>query len=574
MSPSRSQEPGAVAVIGMSGRFPEAPDIASFWRNLRDGVEAAREFSPSELEAAGIEPDVLRDPRYVRRGVVLEDVDRFDASFFGLTPREAELMDPQQRLFLECAWEAMEDAGYDSERVPGDVGVFTSALMSQYLLVHLLPRRELLRRAGGLALRIFNDKDFLPTWVSYKLNLRGPSLAIQTACSSSLVGCHIACQSLLSFDCDMALVGGVTLNLPQAGYLYHEGSIYSPDGHCRPFDARAQGIINGSGVGIVVLRRLEDAVSAGDRIRAVIRGTAVNNDGSLKVGFTAPSVEGQAAVVAAALEFADVDPDTLGLIEAHGTGTPMGDPIEVAALTQVFRETTSRRGFCALGSVKANIGHLDAAAGVAGLIKTVLALEHKVIPPSINCDQPSPDLDLPGTPFYIAAEAKPWAANGVPRRAGVTSLGVGGTNAHVVLEEAPPRKASGKSRPWQLLVWSARDIQGLEDATRRLADHLESGPTVPLADLAFTLQMGRAAFSRRRALVCRNAEEALESLRGGPRRWLDGGDARSEPKVAFLFPGQGSQHPGMGRDLYRSEAVYRDAIDDCAERLLPYPGSI
>jgi len=575
MSPSRSQETGSVAVIGMSGRFPGAPDIASFWSNLRDGVEAARELSQSELEAAGVEPDLLRDPRYVRTGVVLEDVDRFDAPFFGLTPREAELMDPQQRLFLECAWEAMEDAGYDPGRAPGDVGVFTSASMSHYLLLHLLPRRDLMRQAGAVAVRIFNDKDFLPTRVSYELNLRGPSVAVQTACSSSLVGCHFACQSLLNFECDMALAGGVTLNLPQAGYLYQEGSIYSPDGHCRPFDARAQGTINGSGAGIVVLRRLEDAVAAGDRIRAVIRGTAVNNDGSHKIGFTAPSVEGQAAVVAAALEFAGVDPDTLGLIEAHGTGTPMGDPIEVAALTQVFRETTSRRGFCALGSVKASIGHLDAAAGVAGLIKAVLALEHKVIPPSVNCDRPHPEIDLPGTPFYVAAAAKPWVAQGGPRRAGVTSLGVGGTNAHAVLEESPPRQPSGESRSWQLLVWSARDAQGLEDATRRLADHLEHGPAEPLADLAFTLQVGRAAFGRRRALVCRSAEEALESLRGGPRRWLhgsDGSDASDEPKVAFLFPGQGSQHPGMGRDLYRSEPVYREVIDDCAAQLRPHIG--
>jgi amino acid adenylation domain-containing protein len=573
MSPSRNQQqPGAVAVIGISGRFPGAPDIASFWRNLRDGVEAARELSQNELESAGVEPELLRDPRYVRTGVVLEDVELFDASFFGLTPRDAELMDPQHRLFLECAWEAMEDAGYDSRRTPGEVGVFTSALMSHYLLLHLLPRRELVRRAGSLALRIFNDKDFLPTRVSYELNLQGPSLAVQTACSSSLVGCHLACQSLINFECDMALVGGVGLNLPQAGYLYQEGSINSPDGHCRPFDTRAQGTISGSGVGIVVLRRLEDAIAAGDRIRAVIRGTAVNNDGSIKVGYTAPSVEGQAAVVAAALEFAGVDADTLGLIEAHGTGTPMGDPIEVAALTQVFRETTSRRGFCSLGSVKASIGHLDTAAGVAGLIKAVLALEHKVIPPSINCDQPSPDLDLPSTPFYIATEAKPWVANGAPRRAGVTSLGVGGTNAHVVLEEAPPGRASGASRPWQLLVWSARDAQGLEDATRRLADHLESGPADPLADLAFTLQMGRAAFGRRRALVCRGPEDALESLRGGPRRWIEGGDASGEPQVAFLFPGQGSQHTGMGRDLYQSERVYREVIDDCAERLRPHLG--
>lgn len=560
-----------VAIVGFAGRFPGAPDVASFWRNLVDGVEAVRPFTDEEMLACGVDPGLLSHPSYVRKGIVLEDVDRFDAEFFDYTPRDAEILDPQQRLLLECSWEALENAGHDPDHFPGSVGVFASAMTGTYLLANLYPNRRLLDTVGHVAVRILNDRDFVAPRISYKLNLRGPSIGVQTACSSSLVAVHLACQSLMSFECDMALVGGVALYLPQqAGYLYQEGSILSPDGHCRAFDADARGTVNGSGACVVVLRRLDDALAEGDRIRAVLRGSSVNNDGSLKMGFTAPSFEGQAEVVAAAQEFAEVDPETLGYVEAHGTGTALGDPVEVAALTQVFRERTARKGFCALGSVKSNIGHLDAAAGLAGLIKVTLAVETGLIPPTLNCREPNPRIGFEDTPFYVNTRLREWEANGHPRRAGISSLGVGGTNVHAIVEQPPKAPASGPSRAWQLLLVSARDDSALEAATDRLRRHLEGAPDLRgpgLADLAFTLQTGRKAFPRRRALVCSGANEAVEVLAArDPRRLSTRTAPAGGRQPVFLLSGQGSQHPGMGEGLI-GEPAFREVIDRGAERL-------
>ncbi|HEV2845117.1 MAG TPA: polyketide synthase, partial [Thermoanaerobaculia bacterium] len=434
MSISKTDVPDGIAIVGMAGRFPGARRLDQFWRNLRDGVEAIHDLTGEDLASAGVPPGLAALPGYVRRSPCLEEIELFDADFFGINPGEAEVLDPQHRLFLECAWEALEDAGYDAPRFPGWIGVYAGVAQSGYLLSNL--------RAGeaqdplrSLQIQLATDKDHLATRVSYKLDLKGPSLTVQTACSSSLVAVDLARQSLLAYGCDMALAGGVTVAVPhRAGYLYQEGGILSPDGRCRAFDERAAGTLFGSGVGIVVLKRLRDALADGDSIRAVIKGSAVNNDGALKVGYTAPGVEGQAAVIAMAQGVAGVHPETIAYVEAHGTGTPLGDQIEIEALTQAFRAGTARRGFCAIGSVKASIGHLETAAGVAGLIKTVLALEHAEIPPSLNCERPNPGIDFTASPFYVNTSLRPWTAGPGPRRAGVSSFGMGGTNAHVVLE--------------------------------------------------------------------------------------------------------------------------------------------
>jgi acyl transferase domain-containing protein len=561
----------AVAVVGMAGRFPGAPDLDRFWLNLRQGVESVTFFSAAELAAAGVDPARLADPSYVPARPVLAGVELFDAGFFGFTPREAELTDPQHRLFLECAWEALESAGHDPERFPGAIGVYAGASMNGYLLHNLLRSEGLIDAAAGFQVLTGNDKDYLATRVSYKLNLRGPSLSVQTACSTSLVAVHLASESLLNRECDMALAGGVSVSVPQvSGYPWFEGGIFSPDGHCRSFDAGAQGTLFGSGVGVVALRRLEDALADGDPIRAVLLGSAVNNDGSRKVGFTAPGLEGQARVISEALGVAGAGVETIGYVEAHGTATPMGDPIEVEALTRVFQAATARRGFCALGSVKTNFGHLETAAGVAGLIKTVLALENEEIPPSLHFERPNPRIDFAATPFYVNAALAPWPRGGTPRRAGVSSFGIGGTNAHVVLEEAPPPVAAAPSRPEQLLLLSARTPEALEAVAIRLREHLENHPELPLADVAYTLQAGRRAFDQRLALACRGREEALAAL-AAPGRLRSG--TRGEPRgVVMLFPGQGAQFPGMGAGLYRGEAPFREEVDRCAAILTPLLG--
>ncbi|HEX6200382.1 MAG TPA: beta-ketoacyl synthase N-terminal-like domain-containing protein, partial [Thermoanaerobaculia bacterium] len=441
-----------LAIVGLAGRFPGAPDPDALWRNLAAGVESITFFRDEELLAAGADPGLLADPDYVKAKGILGDVDLFDAELFALNPREVELMDPQHRLFLECCWEALERAGYDPERYRGSIGVYGGESMNTYLITNLLSHLELVASVDTLQASLGNDKDPLTSRVAYKLGLTGPSITIQSASSTSLVAVHVACQSVAAGHCDMALAGGVSIHLPEvSGYRYQDGGTTARDGHTRAFDASSTGFVSGHGAGVVVVKRLEDALADGDHVHAVIKSAACNNDGSVKVSFMAPSVDGQVDVYTRAYEEAAVSPDTVGYVECHGTGTALGDPIEIEALTRAFSRYTRRRGFCAIGSLKTNIGHLDTAAGVCGLIKATLALERRQIPASLHFERPNPRIDFGASPFFVNTELRPWErAGGAPRRAAVTSLGMGGTNAHVILEEAPERAPSGPSRPWQL----------------------------------------------------------------------------------------------------------------------------
>ena len=565
-----------IAIVGMAGRFPGADDVDAFWRNVRDGVEAVTPFDDRTLLERGVSQEALDDPAYVKSGVVLDGMDAFDAGFFGYTPREAEWLDPQQRLFLETAWQALEHAGHTGSAVGTAVGVYAGSGANVYLLRHLLPSLDL---AGGdiaslLGVLNGNDKDSLATRTAYKLDLRGPAVSVQTACSTSLVAVHLACRALLNHEADMALAGGVWLNLLQrSGYRHQPGAILSPDGHCRAFDAGAAGTVIGSGVGAVVLRRLADALHDGDTIHAVIKGSAVNNDGAEKVGYTAPSVNGQAAAIVAAQAMADVPPESIGYVEAHGTGTTLGDPIEVAALTQAFRAGTTRRGYCAIGSVKTNVGHLDAAAGVTGLIKTVMALKHKTLPPSLNYERANPEIDFDASPFYVNTRATPWPEGPTPRRAGVSAFGMGGTNVHLVLEEAPVRPSvdTGQEAPavWPLLL-STRSPSGLEQAAMALARHLSDEPGLRLQDVAHTLCVGRKRFEQRAVALVQDVPQAISALTQRARpSYLSGRVLSERPSVAFLFPGQGAQHVHMGASLYRHEAVFRETVDQCCKLLAP-----
>lgn len=563
-----------IAIIGMSCRFPGANDTDTFWQNLRDGVESIRFFENQELVASGVDPALVSNPNYVKASSIVPDIECFDASFFDFSAREAEMIDPQHRLFLECAWEAMERAGYDTHTYEGAIGVYAGTGTNTYLLNNLDSNLDVLETAVAFQLMIGNDKDFLPTRISYKLNLKGPSINVQTACSTSLVAIHLACQSLLNGECDMALAGGVSIRVPQKiGYLYQEGMILSPDGHCRAFDAKAQGTIAGNGLGIVVLKRLEDALEDGDCIHAVIKGSAINNDGSLKVGYTAPSVDGQAAAISEAQAVAGIEAETVSYIEAHGTGTPLGDPIEIAALTQAFSASTQKKNFCAIGSVKTNVGHLDTVAGVASLIKTVLALKHQMIPPSLHFEQPNPKIDFANSPFYVNSKLSEWKTDGTPRRAGVSSFGIGGTNAHVILEQAPPQETSGQSRPWQLLLISAKTNSALDTATANLVEHIKQHPDLNLADIAYTLSIGRKAFNHRRMLVCQGLNDAWATLSSpDTKRVFTQFHELGERPVAFMFTGQGSQYVNMARELYQVEPTFQEAVDACADILKPLLG--
>jgi acyl transferase domain-containing protein/aryl carrier-like protein len=564
-----------IAIVGMSCRFPGAADVEQFWRNLRDGVEAIARLTDDDLREAGIGPELAASPAYVRAASYVDGIERFDADFFGVNPREAEVLDPQQRLFLECAWEAFESAGYDCRSFPGRIGVYAGARISDYFLYNLLSNAEIIDTVGRLQILFGNDKDYLATFTSFKLNLRGPSLSVQTACSSALVAVHLASESLLSGECDMAVAGGVSVRLPaRAGYVHQPGGLLSPDGHCRSFDARAAGTVFGAGAGAVVLRRLEDALAAGDPIRAVLRGSAVNNDGALKVGFSAPSEDGQAGVIAEALAVAGVEPGEISYVEAHGSGTPIGDPIEVAALTRAFREGTDRRGFCALGSVKSSVGHLEAAAGAAGLIKTVLALENGIVPASLHFETPNPQIDFASSPFFVNTAARPWEpGDGGRRLAGVSSFGLGGTNCHAILEEAPAAAPSGPSRPWQLLLLSARTAPALRAANDRLLGHLRRHPGQSLPDVAFTCQAGRQSFEHRQMMLCRDLDDAAKGLETqDPARVFTGVEESRDRPVAFLFPGLGEHYAGMAGELYLTEPVFREEIDRAAVLLSPRLG--
>jgi len=561
-----------IAIIGMSCRAPGAMDLEAFWRNIRDGVESVSFFSHEELLAEGIELATLKQSNYVKACGVLSDIELFDASFFDFSPRQAQLTDPQHRIFLECAWESLENAGYALENNENIVGVYAGTSMSTYLINNLFPNKDSLPDVYSML--IGNDKDFLATRVSYKLNLRGPGITVQTACSTSLVAIHLACQSLLNGECDISLAGGVSISCPQkTGYLYQEGSILSPDGHCRAFDAKARGTVGGNGVGIVVLKRLEQALADGDTVHGIIKGSAVNNDGFSKVGYTAPGVEGQAAVISEAQAVADIDPETIGYIEAHGTGTPLGDPIEIAALTRAFQESTPKKGFCAIGSLKTNIGHTDAAAGVLGVIKTVLALQHGMLPPSLHFEHPNPQIDFENSPFYVNSKLSKWKTHGTPRRAGISSFGIGGTNAHVILEQAPVPNSylsSDPLRPCQLVVISAKTPTALDKTTENLAEHLNQNPHINLADMAHTLHCGRRAFNYRRMLVCGDLKEASQALGtlDTKRVFADCVTAANKP-VVFMFPGQGSQYVHMGEALYQTEPIFKNIVDTCSDYLFP-----
>jgi phthiocerol/phenolphthiocerol synthesis type-I polyketide synthase E len=519
---------GTIAIVGMGGRFPGARNVAELWRNLRAGVESVRALSREEMAALGA-GRAADDPAWVPAVAMPDGIDEFDAPFFGISHREAEILDPQHRLFLETCWTALEDAGYDPESPAAVTALFGGATTSTYLLFNLARNPQVAATVDPLQLIVGNAVDSLTTRVSYKLNLKGASQSVQCACSSSLVAVHLACQALLNQECDVALAGGVSINVGQrAGYRFQEDSILAPDGHCRAFDAAARGTVFGGGAGVVVLKRLEDAVRDRDTVRAVIRGSAVNNDGGMKVGYTAPSVEGQAGVIAEALSVAGIDAGTIGYIEGHGTGTALGDPIEIQALAKAFRARTPKRGFAALGTVKANIGHLDIAAGIAGLIKTVLALQHREIPPSLHFERPNPRIDFAASPVYVNRELAEWKRDGAPRRAGVSSFGFGGTNAHVILEEAPalPERPAAAG-PWRLLAVSAKTPEALAAAVRNLAEHFRAHPETDLGDAAFTLIAGRQAFAHRVAVVCRDAASAVAALdRPDPGTALAAADAR------------------------------------------------
>ncbi len=565
----------AIAVIGIAGRFPGASNVADFWKNLRDGRESIRVFSEEELVASGVSLETVRDPSYVKACGYLDGIDQFDAAFFGMSPRDAAVFDPQHRFFLECSWEAFEDAGYVGEKIDGRVGVFAASGATEYFTYNLVTNQEVLETVGAWLLRhTGNDPNFLATRVSYELNLSGPSMNVQTACSSSLVAVHVACQSLLNGECDVALAGASTIYPEQTGYLYRPGEILSPDGHCRPFDADASGTVMASATGCVLLKRLADAVRDGDCIRAVIRASAVNNDGSDKVGYLAPSVSGQARVISEALALADVEPSDVSYIEAHGTGTLIGDPIEVAALVEAFGPEVPKQS-CAIGSLKSNIGHAGEASGICGLIKVICALEHRELPASLHYQRPNPQADLSNTPFFVNASLQPWNVRSGKRRiAGITSLGAGGTNAHLVLEEAPPRRSNvdGKTEP-QLLVLSARSNKALDAASKNLADHLRADHNQRLDDIAFTLINGRETFEHRRAIVATSTASAAALLDENDARQVFTGKAAREPhSTVFLFPGGGAQYCGMGAELYAKFPEYRKAIDECLAVVQPELG--
>ena len=560
-------KPSTIAIVGMAGRFPGARNTAEFWRNLRDGVESIRDLTDAELLAAGATAEDLANPDYVRRAAILDGVPLFDAPFFGFSPRDASIMDPQHRHFLECAWEALEDAAHPPQQFAGSIGVFAGSGMNAYLIHNLLANRRLLASAGLFQLKqTGNDKDVLATRVSYQLDLRGPSINVQTACSTSLVAVHLACQSLLNFECDIALAGGVTIEIPHGlGYMYREGEILSRDGHCRSFDASSSGTVFSSGLGIVVLRRLEDALADHDHIHAVILGSAINNDGARKVGYLAPSVEGQAEVIREALDYAGVPASSISYVETHGTGTRVGDPIEVRALTRAFRDS-GVSGTTAIGSLKSNVGHLDAAAGVSGLIKTTLALEYRQIPASLHFEKINPHIELEGSPFYVNSKLADWPSAAAPRRASVTSLGIGGTNAHVIVEEAPAVPLTRQRKPYEILTVSAKTEAAADQAFANLAAHLAAHPELNLADAAFTCQLGRTAFPHRRAAVVEDTRESIAALAGLDRKKAIAGTAGRAAPV-FLFSGQGSQYANMGRELYENEPVFREALDLCAGHL-------
>ncbi|MFJ2773113.1 type I polyketide synthase [Streptomyces sp. NPDC087300] len=556
-----------IAIVGLSCRFPGADTPDKFWRVLSEGRETLTYFSDEQLREAGVSEQLIADDRYVKAGQILSDADKFDAGLFGITRDEAELIDPQQRQLLECAFEALEAAGYDPQRGEEQIGVFAGVGMNTYLLHNLGERYRTASSVDRYRMMITNDKDFAATRTSYKLNLQGPSISTNTACSTSLVAVHLACLSLLSGDCTMALAAAAHVQADQwEGYLHHEGMIFSPDGHCRAFDAKAQGTVIGNGVGVVALKRLSDALADGDTVHAVIKGTAVNNDGSDKTGYTAPSVRGQAAVVAEAQQIADCGPETISYVEAHGTATPLGDPIEVAALNQAFGDGLAPES-CAIGSVKTNVGHLDTAAGMAGLIKTVLMLSHRTLVPSLYFDSPNPEIDFGAGPFYVATETKEWPAGSTPRRAGVSSFGIGGTNAHLILEEPPAQDPAPAAPGPRLLVLSARTPEALDTTAAALARQLRKDRDLDLAAVSHTLAVGRRVHTYRRALVATGVRDAALALALGDDTRLLTGDPTAEKPVLDLAGTASAVVPGHATALYEEVPAFRAHFDLCVAEL-------
>lgn len=558
---------GAVAIIGMSGRFPGAKDMDEFWSNLYNGVESVSFFNREELIKMGTDEHLLDNPRFVAADAILDGMDQFDASFFDYSAREAEIMDPQHRLFLESAWEVLESAGYNSELYDGRVAVYAGANLSGYMIRNLYSNPGLVESIGTFKIMIANGQDFLATKVSYKMNLMGPSVNVNTLCSSSLVALHYACQSLQNYSCDVALAGGVSFQVSRnEAFFYQEGGIGSSDGHCRAFDSKANGTVSGSGLAVVVLKRLEDAIADGDYIHAVIRGTGINNDGASKNSYTAPNVDGQAECIAEAIGMSGVDPETITYIDAHGTGTNLGDPIEIAALTKAFRAYTEKKQFCAIGSVKTNIGHLVNAGGLASVVKTVLAMKHQVIPPSLNFEEPNSKIDFMNSPFYVNTKLSRWETDGFPLRAGVSSFGIGGTNTHVILEEAPPRMPSEKSkRPWQLITLSAKTETALDKMTQNLIEYVKKNPDLDVSDIAYTLHVGRRNFNHRRMVICQDTGQLAAKLQSG-EGVLSRFQKSKEQPVVFMFPGKG-RYVNMGMELYETEPAFKEAIDNCAKVL-------
>ncbi len=561
----------AVALIATAGRFPGAGDVEQFWDNLVAGRDTVSFFDDATLDA-GVSEALRRDPTYVRARGVIEGIEDFDAAFFGIGPKEAALMDPQHRVFLEICWECLERAGYVPDEAPGPVGVYAGTYNATYFQRHVASRPDLVEAVGEFQVMLANEKDYITTRVANRLNLRGPAVSVNTACSTSLVAVAQAFHALRTGQCYMALAGGASVTCPpKSGYLYQEGSMLSPDGHTRSFDALARGTVFSDGAAVVLLKRLSDAQADGDTIYAVLRSACVNNDGGAKASFTAPSVDGQAAVIRAALAAADVDAQSISYVEAHGTATPMGDPIEVEALAVAYAEHTDARGYCTLGSLKSNVGHMVTAAGAAGLIKTALSLHHELIPPTAHFNAPNPAIDFARTPFYVSNQLQPWPRTDLPRRAGVSSFGDGGTNAHVVVEEAPMRPASpalGVDAGIHVLPLSARSEAALAVATQQLAAHLEAHPGTPLADVAFTLCVGRKAHAFRRAVVAADAPEAIATLRMNDAPWRASGNiATRAPQPVLMFPGQGAQYAGMGRTLHANDPVFAAAFDDCLRAL-------
>lgn len=558
-------ESNDIAIIGMACRLPGAQNAKQFWSNLKGGEEALTELSDDELREAGVSERALEDPNYVKSGMFLKDMACFDAGFFGFNPQEARIMDPQHRHFLECAWETFEDAGYVPSKVEGSVGVYAGSGHNAYMPYNLLSNKELLDQVGFFLLRhTGNDKDFLSTRASYLFDLKGPSVNVQTACSTSLVAVHMAAQSLLSGECEMALAGGVTIELPhRQGYLYKDSEILSKDGHCRPFEQSSGGTVFGSGVGCVLLKRLDDALADGDNIHAIVKSSAINNDGANKVSYLAPSVDGQAAAIREAIEIADIDPASIGFIECHGTGTQMGDPIEVAALSQAYGLDNPRKQYCALGSVKSNIGHLDTAAGVAGMIKSIQSLKHGQIAPTLHFNAPNPAIDFASSPFYVNDRLRDWPSE-APRRAAVSSLGVGGTNAHVILEEPPASDGTDESNHSEHIIsLSAKTESALNSAAKKMTAHLREASDGSLADIAYTLNVGRLACDHRLSIVAKSVQEAAEQLADLTVVAAAKTHVSSDVSLVFMLPGGGAQYSGMGVDLYESEPVYREAFDAC-----------